>query len=240
MKKNILVIICIFLLTGCNITYNLEIDENKLTESTNFYFSESDFNFESYIQDVEIKHFSSIDDFVDSVIDEDYKAFDGNFSNELYAKKILNNETGKGMNLKYVYNYDNYGKSNLLSYCGENIKYDNGENISIDINDLSSCFMTDYGPWVDKISIKIKTNLKVSENNADKVKDNIYTWVARHDNYYNKSLKIVMQKNNRSEEKTFLNVGNMMIFVIFLLFIVFLGFIIYIFVRKKHISNNSI
>lgn len=225
--------------TGCDATYNINIDD-KIEEVTNFYFEESDYNYDTYYVDYgddNLSNYSNIDEFVDSIFNKDYLAFDQNFNDQELYNAQRNND---GISLNYTYKYDDFDKSSILNYCGDIVDYNNiGGLVKIDVDDFSNCFMSDYGPHLNNLTVNIKTDLKVTDNNADKVKGNTYTWTFDSNDFYDKSIKIVMQKNNRSKKMNFLNGSNMVIFIFFLLFVIFLGFMIYIFVRKRHISNNS-
>ena len=239
MKKKILFIICLLLLTGCDAVYNINIGNSEIKESTNIYFSEKDYNYESYYPySSSAKRFSSADELIQNTINSDYKAFDNYNSKELYMKKRISDNNGEGVNLKYTYNYNNINSSSLLNYCGDIVKYVNdGDSLSFNVDNLSLCNMGDYGPHLNKFTVNVKTDLKVTENNADKVKNNTYTWVYKDSSdLYTKSIKIVMKKSIISSFSD--NHGGLFIFIIIIILII--SFAVYRVFRKRYINNNSI
>lgn len=232
MKKNIMIIICLFLFTGCDVTYNITIDD-KIEELTNFYFEESDYSYDTYYADYgddNISNFSNIDEFTQSIYNEDYLAFDGDFNNqELYNVQKIND----GISLNYSYKYDNFDKSSIFNYCGDIVEYQTGnDTVSISVNDFYNCFMSEYDPALDDLTINIKTNLKVLENNADSVNGNVYTWNINKDNSSVKRVYIKVKKGS-DYFSMFIDIGIVIGFVIVIVLLVFL-------VKKKIAKNNEI
>ena len=232
MKKYLIIIMFLLLLTGCDVTYNITIDD-KIEESTNFYFEESDYSYDTYYADYgddNISSFSNIDEFIQSIYNEDYLAFDGDFNNqELYNVQKIND----GISLNYSYKYDNFDKSSILNYCGGIVEYQTGnDTVSISVNDFFNCFMSEYGSVLDNLTINISTNFKVLENNADKVNGNVYTWNVNMDNAVDKKVYIKIKKGS-DYFSMFIDIGIVIGFVILIVLLVFL-------VRKKIAKNNEI
>lgn len=238
MKKKVLFIICMFLLTGCDAVYNLEIDNFKVNESTNIYFNESDYNHESYVIFSDDKRVSNIDELIDNSINEDYLAFTGGLNDkEYYNKKRLSDDDGKGINLNYSYKYDNYINSSLLNSCGKDVSFINdNKTLSLSVEFLPSCFMAENGTYLNNLTVNIKTNLKVSENNADTIDGNIYSWIINDDNYYDKNIKIVMKKSKNIVSSTDYSI---LFIVLFLILIIIVFLMLFKFLKKKYSDNNS-
>ena len=238
MRRIIIFIFCLFLLTGCDVVYNIDIDNNDINESTNIYFAENDYNYESYYPYGNAKRFSSAEELVEKTISSDYKAFDSDYNNkELYKMERVNDEIGEGVNFKYTYKYNNIKYSSLINYCGQDVKYiNNNDSVSLNVDNLSLCVAADYGPRLNNLTVNIKTDLKVTDNNADKVKGNRYTWTFDSNDFYDKSIKIVMQKN-KNLNSSVNSIGKIVIIILMLLVI---SIIIYKIIRKRYLSENSI
>ena len=97
--------------------------------------------------------------------------------------------------------------------------------MDIDSGDGQSLTAFNSYNMLDKITINIKTNYLVKENNADKVNNNIYTWNLTKDNYQDKSIKIKIDKTKIVKDKNdntdkYLNFLFIFIGIVVLLFIV--------------------
>ena len=231
-KKNIkklFLVLFIFIISGCKAEYNLNISDNKIIESSNFYTEENDLDFDNLDEDGP----SSLEDIYNNYYKQDYRAFDYEINNEsLYKKKKLNDY---GMNLSYTYDFENFGNSLLFNYeisDGDNSYVNNEKYISIKISDFN-CF---YGEEEDAIShnltINITTDLKVLENNADRVNGNVYSWDINRDNYYDKGLYIKIKKN--------IDFSNVTIFLSFVIVSIVVIIIFVFYIRKKFLINNDI
>ena len=236
MKKYLIIIIFLLLLTGCDVTYNITVD-NNIEELTNFYFEESDYNYDTYYDDYggdNLPSYSNINEFVDSIFNKNYLAFDGNFNNqELYNVQRINN----GISLNYSYKYENFDKSSILNYCGDIVEYQAVNDIvNISVIDFSNCFLQVYGSHLNNLTINVKSDLKVLENNADEVNGNVYTWKMSKVNFYDKKLNIKIKKDIVSNKKSTINYT--FIFVVLVILIVLVTILIfYIFKRRKE-SNE--
>ncbi len=238
MHRNLIKTICLLfvllVLTGCNAEYNLDISDNKIVESTNIYAEESDLDIIDEDGFAIDNPFSNVDDFIDYNYSIDYRAFNYNFNNESnYEKAKINDSNGQGINLRYTYDFENFENSYFLNkYFSENSYTINDRFIIIDLNDFNGVYYLNSGNSLNNLAINIKTNLKVLENNADSVTDNIYTWVIDEDNVNEKSIYIKIKKN--------VNFTN---FFIGFGIIVGLGLVITLlvfYIRKKNLENNSI
>lgn len=223
MKKIIITLICLLLLTGCDATYNIEIDNNNIKESTDVYFKQHDYNFEAKVLNSNVKCYSSVDLMIKDKMNNNYSAFDGELKDKFfYNKNILNNNIGKGININYVFNYDNYNNSSMLNRCSNNIDYINNKKfigLSVELSD--SCFIDDYGPYIDNLVINVKSDLNLAETNADEINNNNYRWYLKGTDR-NKNIQIVMYKNIDN------NIGSNVVIFLFG-FIIFIGLFYVIF-----------
>ena len=102
--KYLLVLICVFLLTGCDIEYDLTIDSDTFDESINMAFSKSDTNYDDVIIYRDNKTPISLD--------SDEKNF--------YNTSVT--DDGNNYNLKYNYkhNISSFKNSYFLNNCYPN------------------------------------------------------------------------------------------------------------------------
>lgn len=216
MRKYLLLLI-IVLLTGCDITYNLEITNDSFNESANFVSVSSD----------ESKEFS------DYYINQDYIATKDILNKDFYNKKTINKGDYLGLNVNYSFDYSDYNSSSLLNYCFESNSIQRKNDIIV-INAKNSyqCFIPDEYNKIDKIVIKIKTKLKVLKNNADEINNNIYTWNLYRDNSLNKDIYLKLKRT--TNHSSFI-----IVFVIF----VFIGIVVYFvykMIKNKNMASNEI
>lgn len=233
MKKYLLLFI--LLLTGCKATYNLDISDDKIIESSNFYRESSDADY--YVDEDGLKiedELFNLNDMLDSYYNKDYYAFNYNAdSDAFYTKSKIDDVNGIGINLNYSYNYDNFKDSYLFSYCSSSGSFVNNDKyIVINVSGLDVFFNQESIGDFNSLTINIKTNLKVIKNNADSVNRNIYTWNINKKNSEKKRIYIKVKKK--------VDYTPIIIVIIFvtciLLFIIFM----ILFIRKKNIENNSI
>lgn len=167
--KYILLILIIFILTGCSGNYNLTFNKDlTINEELNILIDNNDNTYEK-TQDLfkkgEIdpdKYEIMIDkDKVKIVYKETYSSFENYYLNSKLYRSLFEN---------IEYEKDNTGMSiNTNSRLKLNDK--NNQNIinSYDIDDF-------------KINVSIPFN--VTENNADSIKDNTYTWDLNNSDTY--------------------------------------------------------
>ena len=88
---------------------------------------------------------------------------------------------------------------------------------------------TDDVKQFDSLTINIKTDLEVVENNADKVDGNTYTWVINENNYQNHPIQMRIKKGT---DKGFN-------FWIIIIVIIVLLLIIAIFAYNTYLKNKK-
>ena len=230
------------LFTGCDVTYNLEIKDNKIIESADVYFEEKDAM--STLPDFKLNSdgtpdFSSdsdeqinLEDFRNSVFGDNYNAFyDDSIGGGYYSKKKIDDKIG--INYNYSFDLSNYENSSMLNSCFSDISvYTYKDNLVLDLKDSSYCFEQDIYEELDSVTVKVKTDKKVLENNADEVSSNIYTWeLSRDGESKDIYMKIYIPDS--------VNKNYLLIIILILAFIIFVIYM-YIYTRNKNISNNEI
>lgn len=181
MKKKLLFIISfIFLLTGCSTEYNLSISNDGIKEHTVVTIPDSaipkkDSN-------------GQVDDRVTPFIADDQYPFFGN-EETIYKKKVTKKNGNTIVTLDYNFTHDNFKESYVYKGCFSNSEYEKDKNgYSLHLYGNFYCM---HG---NKVTIKIKTNNRVLEHNADKVSGNVYTWVIDSDNMLDTNIKIKLSK----------------------------------------------
>lgn len=223
MKKLILIICLVFLMTGCDVTYNLTIDEDTFDEKVNMSFSK---------QDVDYNHLTIyLEDKIPAFFTKDES------ERKFYNVDIVDNGNFYDLVYSYKHNFETIRKSYFASNCYQKMSItSNDEEIVISSGDGIACFIGDDGLRADSMTINLTTELKVLDNNADKINGNTYTWIVNENNYLDKSVYFRLQKKpNLDVDKN--NASYLMLIVV--LSIVIVGFLIYLFVRHKKKKSNA-
>ena len=232
MKKKILFVFCLFLLTGCSVTYNLDIDSSYL-ENTSIIdnFSGNNYNYNLYniysTKPVPLSNTATILSESNEKL-EDVKYYDLNDISD-------NNHFG----LNYVGTFDNdipLNESSILTFGVGNYDFkQDDKNIIIKVPANIKAF--NQFSNLDEIKVNIKTKYKVTDNNADEVSNDTYTWIITRDNYKDKTIELIITMDN------LLNIGSdnsMVTFAICLIVLSLICLLIYLFVRSKYINKNAL
>lgn len=223
-KKVLLFILCFFLVTGCDVKYDLTINNDSYDETITLSFLKSQNTYEdvsSYLEDkIPISYNPSERLYYNSKIEED-----DNYYNLVY---------------NYKHNTNTFMQSYFVSNCYPNFNIEsNDEQIILSSGQQFTCFVGDDGLSADSVEINITTKLKVLENNADEINGNTYTWTIDESNYNNKPIEMTLQKSFEIEDVVPQNEASNLSFII-VVAIIGVALIIYIFVRHKAKKNNNI
>ena len=185
MKKIIVVLISLLLLTGCTIDYNLVIDKDSIKETITGT---------AYKEEYEVREEDSGLNLFYTYINDDINPLisgDG-----LYTKDI--NEIDNGINYKYDFIYkNNYDKSKIINSCFENSNVKETDTYySIELSGEFYCL------YSDKININVISNYVVLENNAKEVNGNKYIWVIDDSSNVNIFLNISKEIKYEEPSKT--------------------------------------
>ena len=216
----LLLLLLVFCLTGCDVTYNLTITDDEMIESVDFWYDDTKENEKIIDQYLSVKH-------------QAYFNMDTSVTNNYNQKKIT--DDGKiGMNLEYGYDENNLEKSSLIDKCYYKKSVSNTDDeINIYTDGKVSCMYMDDVKQFDSLTINIKTDLEVIENNADKVEDNTYTWVINEDNYQNHPIEIRLKKGTS-------NKFNIWIVIIVLVVLLIIGLLFLYHTYLKNQKRNKI
>lgn len=193
MKKIIILILVVFLLTGCDAIYYAEIKDGTILEYTNFLIDDYDNKSTGNISSEKDLFYDpmgvyannkSVDELIDDYYQQDYLAFNNGNKTKLYEKERISYEDRLGLQLKYSYSFSNFQKSSMINYCFDNVSVNKkGNYLIINLKDSYKCFnqdvYTEYG--LNTLDIKVIAD-NVFEHNADSVSDNVYTWSLSSNN----------------------------------------------------------
>lgn len=182
--KNILIsIIFIFILSGCEATYTINIDDDY--NETLYVTSNNPTEYQN------IMHYDYSDPayFNSDEFDEEGEKVEGG---EYYNYSFNN-----GLKLDYKFK-ETYGESNIALSAFPSFKYvREHESVIMTYADIRS--FAEY-PTLEKITINVITNKEVKTHNADRVNGNTYTWVIRKEDN-TKSIYIKYIDPNIKEKK---------------------------------------
>lgn len=244
-KKKLLILLSMFLITGCQAEYNIVIEDNVVKEELLVY--ETNMNKWNTIQGNNILTYQQYQqEYKDAPVGIYYndQNIDGeiwfNPSRNYYTIDLLSDNNKKGLSFNTDFNLNRYADSYIIRNCFKHINILNQlDTISISTNNELSCM--NYIDGLNKITINIKTNYNVLDTNATSINDNTYTWVITKNNYMNSNIYIKMNKSinsNSSSSNNTTNNNSVSNFQLIYLIIVIVFFLIGLLIYTKF-KNNS-
>lgn len=189
MKKIILIFLSIILLSGCDINYNINITNNKISTDLDLSVSETDYR--NYNDNQEEKLSATLYEYFD---EREILAFDDMNYKDFYNKKVSKNGRSLDVNYTYKYTYLDFYKSSLLNTCFEDF---------IVLNEDNYFYVKAFGKfncYYDDTKINIKTDRKVINSNHDSYKNGVYTWNIDRDKSNNVNIIFQVDKENHFVE----------------------------------------
>jgi len=215
--KRIGILWIILLLTGCTVNYELELEDNGIFKET----------ITGTVTNEELDN--------DNRTDLNIYSYNLNFRTPLineektYNKSIIDKDEYK--EYKYTYTFkNNYASSSAINMCYENSFFSETDEVYyINLSGKFDCL------YSEKITVNLRTDYTIIENNADKINGNTYTWeITSNDN---EDIHIAISKNikdiEKYKEKKSDNTWRITAFVI----LVVLSIITYILYKKKNDSE---
>lgn len=183
MKKLLLVIVCIFMLTGCDIEYNLTIDNDSFDEKIVLSILKQDTSFEN------------MTDYLKNKIPISNERYETKF----YEPSIDVHENSYDLVYDYSYDLDSFKNGFFVNNCYTDINItEDGDILNISSGKDFRCLSPDNGLIADSAKINIKTKLEVLDNNADSVNGDTYTWNINRNNYETKTINLKLKKVNEN------------------------------------------
>ena len=180
-KKTIVLVGLLFLLTGCTVDYNLYINKGNIDEQ--IIFNGTNVNIQPFSVYYDVDGFSETGVKLDGI---DY-----------YDESLINNST----TLSYSFTWDNYNRSRAVRTCLKSHKLviNNDNNYMLNTSIGLSCF--NQYPNLDKLNINISLDdslFEVISSNADSNVGSYYTWVINENNYDTKHIQLVFNYKKRN------------------------------------------
>lgn len=242
MKKIIFMILILFLLTGCEATYNITLDSNNFIE--NLQINNNKILFDNTNEPYKLM----LDNALNGALATDFREEkpESNFKEEgIKYYDINKTETNNTLGISYKnefslleYKYSTIVESNIEKF---NYTY-NKEKITINISEPINVFI--MYPELDNLTIKFRTNHEVINNNADEILNDTYYYHLDKNNYKNKKIILELSKEYNIKQSGFLDLDEEEYFSINTLIIIYgiLGIIgltigISIFIKVRR-SNN--
>ena len=174
MKKILLLFIYVFLITGCDETF-----DEKITMS--FVKTTSDGNNLKIAEDNKTPISVSPNE------------------NKFYNSEIIDKGNTYDMVYSYKHDINSVKQAYFIANCYPKLNITNSdEEIMINTGNGFACFIGDDGLKADSVKINITTKLKVLNNNADNVSGNTYTWVINENNYLDKNIYFRLERANNN------------------------------------------
>lgn len=199
LKKKVLLLLPILLLmTGCDVNYELTIDETGFLEDTIIATDETEneqYN-GSRLSDFLLSFSQS---YIPSYFNpENYDSLQGGYQVgvEFYDIKeyLYNNDTG----IEATYNFNSYDlhRSRAIKECFSEITIQKNEDV-YRINTSRGCNAFKNYSLLENLTVRIKTDYNVIYHNADEVEDNEYIWYINKDNYQSTEINFTFNTVNQ-------------------------------------------
>ena len=234
MRKIIVLLSLLLLLTGCNAEYNLELSNNTYKESLYSFGNKDELidnvSFEEMVKDYYNKNIIvQYDAQPGDIMEEEYPLY-----YDVYDKmKIDDNRFGLLLKHSYV-NIDDFKKSKIINELFYNISIKDN---FIKLSDTKNIF--DMYQFLDKITISFKTDKYIKSINADDKKDDCYYWYIDRSNYNGKSIYILFTNNKLESIKSLSKEqSNRFVDITVLLIVAILLLVVVIIYERIKISNK--
>ena len=221
MVRKILLIIClVFLLTGCDVTYNLIInDDETFDESVMFSFLKSN----TKPEDLSV------------YVNDKLPLSNNQYESRKYNSQINVSENTYDLVYDYSHDFNNFRNTLFVDSCYNDSKITRTDDkITIRSGKGFRCLNPDNGLITDNVKINITTKLEVLDNNADEVNGNTYTWNINFNNVQNKEVNITLKRNMQTSQ-TWMNYP--LLFGILGVVILVAGLFLFMYVKNKKING---
>lgn len=221
MKNKIgLFVICFLFLTGCNVNYKVEFTNGKFSEDVYLFTDNATF----------VDRTKEKED-LEEIATQMY-LWDGKYNN--YERKLEFNENNAGFNYHTDFDIkENNTWPSIVNQCYDDIKITKDKNyITIQTSNEFLCY--DTFNELEDVTISLKTNYIVSENNADTISANKYIWRITEEEASYKPLYIRMQNKQIKTTKKETNIIPITITIISII----IGIAIIISVKKRKKNND--
>lgn len=240
MKKIIYLILMLFLITGCDATYNLTLENNSFTENLEITNNDKKTWNINNPSNKDIRNQT-----LNSALATDYREEIPEVNTKIegikyYDIKNIDTENTLGISYKgdftlYDYQYSTIVNTNVKSFNYQN----NKSGIIINIKKPIDAF--NLYPELNNLTIKFKTNHQVIKNTADDIVDDVYYFYLNKNNYQDKKIIIELSNDYKTtsndalepDEDGYFNKSTLiLVYSLIGIIILIFGVIVYIKVRK--------
>ena len=230
--KCLLLVVLTLMICGCTAEVNLDISDDKIKESVNITFYQNALYPKEYIK-TSFRNYIPIyasDVIVDTEPDEPHSDI------KYYEKTETDLGNGYLFNYKYDFDIDDYREARTVKdgFKSYSISVNrSNDTIRLSTDSEGIVYFDDY-PLLEEVTINIRTDYLVEENNADSVNDNTYTWVFNRDS--KKSINMLINVDHNLVQSAIDRTNNT---IIVISIVVVVG-IILLLLLVKYKKNNRI
>lgn len=207
LKKIVLLLPLLLLVTGCGSTYEIEFTQDDTIKDTISIFEDND----------KVERFSKKDeeDFLNKLLD-----FERGY--EHYKRELYTTEDITGYKYTYDFTYEEYDAMSQLRKCYEDLTL-NVTDDKIELKTKGEFLCATYHNEMPYMEITIKSDYKIEDSNANTQDSNTATWKITKNNYKNTPIEITFDKNDviEEEEKEF-PIKNIIIIALFIIAVIYI------------------
>ncbi len=191
MKKIILCLISLFLLSGCNVNYELTIGKDKVIENVTIIGEDIEDN--AFIKEYEKPLESYVDTTLNSETNEEVDGV------SYYDITKSTNELGNYvMNLKYNFPKEDLQNSNILNLSLSQFFYEiDGKEIKISTGLYIKAFEEYNGIDFLNVKIYVDSNYDIISTNASSNENNTLTWYIDQENYKKSPINLTIKEKDK-------------------------------------------
>ncbi len=235
MKTKVVVLVIIVLFVcGCDVTYNIHIDDNTMIHEDFTLISNSN---ESY-QDMPLRDF--LKSFSEANIPlyfnpDNYDDLNGNRQEGISYYNIY--PVDSGINVKGEFVLSDIYRSSAIKTCFDEFSIQRNDNV-YRINTSNGCRAFDDYPLLNQLTIDLEIGYDVISSNADQVSNHHYVWKLNKDNYDSKyislifsteKLKSIDSEKDKVEKSNWANEHPLLVILIsFVSFFTIIGVLIFV------------
>lgn len=230
-KKIFLLIIITFIVTGCNVNYDITVDKDlKITEQLNVEESKDSFDIQ----------YNSPKEGVESIFSDVNRSLKSKIDN--YKIKSGLNNISFNINNKYS-NESDFNNSNILKNLNGKVEVYKNPNSKSNTSIFQVMINYDFFDMIntnkystiniDEMYVNIKFPYKVISSNADSSKDDTYTWNLKRD-IQSRSFYIEYDNNKTYQNSSVVTI----IIIILIILLILLAFLFIILFAKKKKKND--
>lgn len=223
--KKIVFLLFMFFLTGCSVSYDLEIRNEKIREK-NSVFNTNTINSSNLNKNYNLTFYSDSVNITDTTSEEELKKME-KYNIDTHDHDIV---------FKYDFNIDNYYDSNAANTCYDYFKVNkNGDIVTISTSNSFNCF--NYYKELEKVTVNITSHYGVVQSNSDKVNGKKHTWEITPDNAENKPIIFVYDESKKNITLLDYIKENYILFIIIGIFTIGVPIFLLIRIRSKKVNK---